>query len=959
MKVINEKAYYAFKNRLLQFNKNYGDKLSKDELLTEELFNDIGDAWKDIAYDYSEGFDGIKFENIKSDSWITDEQNRKLLNAAEKIYDHLKQLVQSKRLGEPYKNAHDVEDMDYTRVADEIIELGVFAIHAYTNVFDQCLNRYNQGHVTQALDRGTQFAHAFYKPRELSTYGVPYTTDRLLRDPLHALSTMTLPYSKENYQNLKEPPKKTYLEMRAERDAIEKQREELREQERIREQQRQDEEARRIAEQEREAEQKEAIEREENDYRDSKTRAPYVENLENPPEIHQAFYAYFSQFSNRMGIDQKVLNAQTLLTEIGQIQLDCRGKSPDVFSSRMVPLLRQVRRVTFEAYVEKCIKENLPMDLNAATNEVDDLMGALVYSADPHGFNSKAAYNEQLIRARYAKNGFANINENKLNPLDRELVLKHMSQDYLKDKSQFFIAEGEAKFAAFTAERKSSGRILRELRTSINAYQSYLTANSPNAPAGAAPAEHTERSQHIEAGLRKEAFDAAYALEKRVETRYATKASRFFRFISYRRQSKELANMKKVLGLTNETRIADCIAADRARNLFVDASDSKVYLNKAPINDNEQARQMIRGNLEKYAGKLPEIDARDVVSQMAKSANLKEERELNKELEDRGLVIQNAPEKKESLEEEQNRIEENKRIQQEIKNYERERLERQAMKDRTRAANLPLYNKKVEHLRGRIKEEYQKLKDAEKERIQERDALQARHDAVSERLPAMRLQTQKLNLELERLTTQLADYSQKRTNHFHNVVTAEENKKVMEKAATEASKEAKKQIQKQRLGNAKKAAGVVESNEYIAFYDKKIVETGTALQIKQEEVETNQKAINAIVDEMAILKAEITNKSTYGKKEIELHYKVLDYKDQVKYLEENKDEVLESGEGLKDINERVGPPARQYEENPFEVVVDYDEKEAIMIHELINEPIAKKAPPVKLSNKTVQMSKEK
>jgi hypothetical protein len=737
--IINRDAYRMFVSKLIIFNNKYAEKdVDNPELYDHqrqylknrvfntkhpfdiEIFYKMSHRWRSIAkLYYATKDDPTGLNNIRQESihGFPRERLELLKDSAREIYYELSTIATTWRLGKPYTDKYNNEKMDYTDIAHDILELSLLATHAYTDIFDVL----DKEHGGVGMDKMRDLARVMHSSsydggEELPTRSrIDYASESLIRNPNYGLKTFFTGYTEETYlsrvfekdkKDESNKPEKNKKENKKENEKLRKQREKAvndrKEAERLAEEKRKAEDLKLEAEQIAIREAQEAQERLDNlrkDNENKKQAFPIVPDDENPSKINQAFYAYFAKFAERMGISPEKLNAQSIiqeasiayLTEDSRRYVDERDSvNNEPLLKSLVPMYEQIQRITYESYIEKCLEENRPIDLEVPSNEALDLMSVAMYTMYPTTVNGEIkdiptlAAIRQVVNGNYT--GKTMINKNIASRAD---MMELAKATYLEKDDSFFTEDAEARFEAFTTDKKSSSNIIAETAAIVNLYNEY---KQDRADPAKATASHTA---HQEAIIKKEAMDAAYALEKRIETRYNTRSSRFFRYISYSNQKEELARIKGILGIPANERVAAHIKESRINDLFpkIKERDAKAIAKQRYELVGNYPGKYITQLLEKHLGKdgFPKITKED----------------LKEEYYQRVVRYDNlTPASKEAA-----RLLEQKRMEEEL---EKERIREKLEKER-------LKQEKIEEEKRREEERILKEKEEEKRRIEEEE----------------------------------------------------------------------------------------------------------------------------------------------------------------------------------------------------------------------------------------------
>ena len=689
MKPINKTYYYALQNRILRFNKVYGEKikqtLGEEYLLSLDLFKAINGAWCEIAEDETKK-EGAT--NLPKDHHISDKSFKKLEDEAKMLYDRLSYIAVNAGLGEEYMYESGQGGTDYTYVSSDILEIGLLAFQTYTNVFEQLKHEDRPGKDQwQVYDRTKRLTNAlYYAENGLSKLGNDYKADRYLKQPI---DNFFYEIHRKLYRNQESvewfpenefKPKTPYYKVK-EHEYNERMRDlENKKQQKVLQQ----EEAKKMRE-ERDRLEAEELERNkdkiaqekfearQNAYDSYKKHFPYVKDFDDPEGVDAVFYTYFDKFAERMGIDKSKLNAQSILHASSSVYVEemilkqtQQRVDDNEFLKKLAPIYRQIQYITYEAYAEKCATENRQMDMTIPAREVSDLMGALMYNMYPRAVNGKRDVNVFARLSHILQGDYYSAKANYEEIVKKEAVELAKERFSRRDRS-YFVADAEARYESFAMERKSSNEIVADTAAIVNAYEELKKAFQEGGNHTATQVAH----------LKKEAMDAAYALEKRVETRYKSGWARFFRFVSYGKQKDELERIKGILGIPNERRVADQIVESRVNDIFVDIGNVAAYKKErvAYATSNDVEKRLV-AKIEKYTGPLPEIQHHELVDEEIKRVKIHNS-EPEEEVQEQPSEQNTEEEKVEELSaEEKKKLEEEQRKAQE----EKDRLEKERLK---------------------------------------------------------------------------------------------------------------------------------------------------------------------------------------------------------------------------------------------------------------------------------------
>ena len=639
---INMELYYGLQNRMNRFNKIYGERIKntigEQYLLNMDIFQDLRDTWSEIAHDETGDYN---IDNLPADHHISEASLEKLIEQGiTKVYNHLAYVAEKAKLGEVDVNEHGIENVDYTYISGEIVELGVLALHVFTNVYKQ-LDNVDRDRVIGvgshvAHDRAERLAEAwFYQKNGLSKMGMDQMANIYISRSMR--NQFTEIYEKiyvneemaTNHFSTYDFEKKTpYRKVKARRDArIEKEIADKK-QKKIDDAKRMEENAQRRMEEERKYEEehkreidKNKLEENEKEYEERKIQFDRYEDVANPQGVDAVFYTYFNKFAERMGIDKAELNAQSILNAASVAfmkdrvldQMNQKAFDDPRFKRDLQVVFQQVQHVTYQSYISKCVSENTEIDLTVPARETADLMGTLMYTLYPRAFYMENGKRDQEFVSRLhqiLKNNYA-ANEMHVDEIIAHDAFKQAKEAYRLQDPAIINKEGDERYEGFAS--KWSSDIIKETASVVDAYAELKSARESGA----------EYTNIQERNLKKEALDAAYALEKRFETRYATGIARFFRYFPYSNEKAELARVKAILGIDPEKRVADCMADIRANDIFVDIGDrAKFNKEREAYSSGLNAEQNVLNNIKKYVDNVPEVSRAEFQDEIYKRTKI-------------------------------------------------------------------------------------------------------------------------------------------------------------------------------------------------------------------------------------------------------------------------------------------------------------------------------------------------
>ena len=429
--IVNKELYYALKNRIHRFNVRYGEKLKnlvgEEGLLTEDIFEDLRWAWTEVSMDTLED-DSAR--NLQSDVVISEKSFKHLMGAVKNLRERLCSIAAAKNLGETYVDSDGKEYEDFTYVSREIFEICMFATYTYTNFFQQCQymeRNYFEREVGPI--RAKQLANAMYPgEKNLRVFETDGISKMWLDNPLNnvLLDIARHLHTEENYtvgfgDSNDRPP---YYEVKKKNDEYRKKMYKEQDDEIARRQREKEEEEAQgpiRAEEERLEWERQIENREEDfsDYESLKHVIPVVENENPPSKINEHFYAYFA----KLGIDEKDLNAQSLIGAMHRVQMEMKDNQLDhyEFCKLIKPIYRQLQVLAFEARAKSDIENGREINFNETAETVDEVMGALYYTVNPVGFKSGDIGTR--IRAAEILNGTYMSKEREISKIIREDVI--------------------------------------------------------------------------------------------------------------------------------------------------------------------------------------------------------------------------------------------------------------------------------------------------------------------------------------------------------------------------------------------------------------------------------------------------------------------------------------------------------------------------------------------------------
>ena len=899
--IVNTEYYYVLKNRIHRFNTFYADQLKfgLDDRITDDIFECLHDAWVTVSMDTK----GDAAKNLDAGVVISEESFEQLKEGAIGLKDRLIAIAVSKQLGERYYDENGREYYDYTYVSHEILEICVLAMYTYTNFFQQCKYIENYG-VERDMGprRAKEIAKAMF-PAELKMFEVQEKSRQLFDNPLHNVKLeMDREIYKDgtNYQitfndsNDRIP----YKEVKEQHDR-EKQAEYKRTNEEI-ERKKQDKEEQ-LRQQQILAEQNRIIYEnrmnpEMGDYSvyDSFRHAFDVVPDDDPPDArHEHFYAFFK----KLGIDEKDLTAQTLIKAMYEVHNEMANDPDDlVFCEKVLPIYRQLQAFAFEVSAKESIAAGTKVDLNSTARKVDEVMAALYCTVNALG----AQRGDTVTRRRAAEliNGtYHRQADPKLNAWIRAAAIDRVKAYYREEGIEALNENAKSRLDYYRDSAMTSSGIASYVRHCAEEYTRYQEAIRSNS---------LEDGAFEQAMARGFLMDEAYALEKRIETRYASVWSKIFRVVSYLRQANALSKVKTVLGIDQNTRIADAFVEDRLNNIAKDFSDpaavdfgriryDKDHKTKVtehilavlklslPGKDIPHAEDL--GNVIEESGQSEldcDGDIKTTHSEYLKEqARIEEEKRLEKERLEKERLEREKAEREKAEEEERLRLE---------KEVERVRREKLAL-----AEKEELYNLKVDDLEVKI----EKLTDiynkfAGEERANN-ELLEKRANEIPDKISMLETEKSEIPVQIEELRVQEANILQSLSEKIKDLTDNEISDKDIRNAEKEARGHVQKQIGDQGLASIKRVAEQLENNEVVKVLQGALSEINKQIAEKQARIPKIDIEIRNLWSEHARLKNQISKPSSELTTTASELKKL---KDEYNYMKENKDAIIMSGEGL-------------------------------------------------------------
>lgn len=889
--VLNNEYYNVLRNRIHRFNSRYKDKLMfrTDDRISEDTFMSLFEGWQTISQEHAKNLD---VKNLDESVVISEDLFDMLKLVATKMQDKLSALAFNKDLGEVFIE-QGREHRDYTYLSHEILELCVLAMYTYTNFFQQCRYIEHNGiEPATGTRRAKELARAMF-PEDWHIFEIPNESRELFENPLHNVMLQLqkdIYRDPENYQvhfgdNNDRPPyeivKKQNDKARAQRyNEISRKIEQKKiDKENAIKQGFINDENRRILEEKRRNPQMGDY----SVYHTFRDVLQKVMNDEKPMEGYEHFYAIFKQ---KLDIDENILNAQTLIYAMQEIEADI-SFDPTYYCEMALPIYRQLQSAAFESAARKCIEKKVPIDFNDVSRKVDEVMAALCCTANALEFQ-RGDEGARIAASEMLNGTFGGHSNPKFNEWMRAAAIEQVRTEYRNKGIEAFNANAEAIFNSYTENSVSSKRIADNARNAALGYTEYREAIESG---------KMEEDAFAQATMRANFIDKAYALEKRIETRYASRWSRFIRIVSYNRQVNALADMKEALGISPDTRVADIYFEDRLNNIVKDFSNpgmvhvgQKIFTKSKNDSATEHVRTMMKNALN---GKdLPHVE--DFTEDIKKSEEsgldyggietligqkrqkqLEEEEQKRKEEEARKKLEEEKQKKKE---EEERRIK-----QEEEEKAERERL---ALEEKER-----LYNEKLNAVQKKVNELGQtreKLETERNKKIEETDRL---IKSIPGKVQALEIEIDEIKLRISNLENEAQEISNFITQKYHEYIDVEFKEKSGNAVANFFSNlffgdenEEKQQMISEKLEN-----------------DKVLPEVQKALQHTNDQIEVEKKKLadaKLKIDELWREERKLRESKNvpFDLKNIVEDHRAA--KDELEYLKNNKENIINTGEGI-------------------------------------------------------------
>lgn len=896
--IINKDYYYVLKNRILSFNKRYEEKLmfKGDHRITEDMFDVLSESWKTIAQEHSKSLD---IKDVPVDEEISEPLFEQFLQGAQTMVDGLTGLAFNKGLGEVYVEL-EKEHYDYTHLSHEIFEIAMLAMYTYTSFFQQCRHIKNYGRESETgIRRAKKMAETLF-PKDWHIFETPYKSQLLLDNPLmpfqfevdkgvyrdeKTYQLHTDPKERKPYEKIHEKNLKAQAE-RIDRLDQERQQKKIDKENAIK-QHFIDDEKRRIISEKRHNPQI-------GDYSVYGTFRDVLQksrNYEEPGANFEHFYAIFKQ---KLDIPEDVLNAQTLLDAMHEIKYN--GVFNEPFVDQIMPVYHQLQCAAFESAAKRCVEQNIPIDFNDVSRKVDEVMAALYCASEPLKFQSSDE-DARILAAEIMNGKLSNRVAPQFNEWLRLGAINQVKEDYRAIGNDAFNRNAEAIYNSYTEYSLSSSRIAKNARHDAVGYTEYREAIESGKMKDDAFSQAIVRSSFM---------DKAYALEKRIETRYATRWSRFIRMVSYRRQLNALADMKEALGIAPDRRVADAYLEDRLENVVKDFSNikeidtgRKMFTKSRDKKESvtEHIRDMMKNAMN--GKELPHIEdyTEEIIKRELDGVNddTVNGRMRKQELEEQERKRQEEEERKRLEKEEEERRKEEERLKR--VEEEKEREKQREIEERVRKEKEELYNQKVDEKQLKIEKlmvelknltlvdekrwaEYKEKSDEYGKEIQKMVDLEEQHNynvsLLKQYEKDAEVLTEKLNEEIQKLVNQAVP------------------EKKMEDVKKKAEKNAEKHI---AGGNALKGAEKISKN----------IEDATR-SMTQELNELNLKIDNQrnLIKRYNEKKLEFVRKQDEYNKKINVHSDdwreantaLNNAKKELEHMQQNKEKIIETGEGL-------------------------------------------------------------
>ena len=912
--ILNKDYYYVLKQRMLRFNNRYKDRLmiKGDHRLTEDVFDTFYESWKTVAQEHANDLD---VKDVPVNEVISEELFEQFLQGAKSLSDSLSNLAYNLDLGEVYFE-HDKEHRDYTYLSQEIFEICMLAAYTYTNFFQQCKYIKDYGiEPATGSRRAKEMAKVLY-PDAWHTFEIPLESQQLLDNPLlpFKFEIDKGVYRDENTYQLHTEPKdrKPYEKVKRENDRIRAQRINKLDQER--EQKKIDAENA-IKQGFIDSENQRIINEKRHNpemgdysvYGTFRDVLPKVRNYEEPGAQYEHFYALFKQ---KLDIPEDVLSAQTLIYAMQEIKHE--GSFNEPFVDQIMPVYRQLQCVAFETAAKRCIENNIPIDFNDVSRKIDEVMAALYCTTEPLAF--QRGDEEARITAAEIMNGtLSRRTASHFNEWLRAGAINQVREEYRAKGNAAFNQNAEAIFNSYTELAMSSKQIAMNARNAAAGYEQYREAIDSG---------KMQSDAFEQATMRATFMDKAYALEQRIETRYASGWSKFIRMISYNRQVNALAVMKEALGINPDTRVADVYLQDRLDNVVKDFSNIKevnngrrMFTKTREDSVTEHVRNMMKNALD--GKELPHQEDWSEAIRKYEESGVNDDtvngRLRKQELEEEKRRRQEEEERKRLEKEELDRKQEEERLKRVAEEEEREKQLK--LEEEIRKAKEEVYLEQLDTKQIKVQNLKEELDKIAKEDQKKWDEYRVKAAEYAQKLQDMIKQEEQHNYNislLKQYEKEAAELNVKLNLEIQNLVNQAVPEKKMEAVKKQARKNAEKHIAGgQALKDGEKISAKIENNDAIRS-------------MTQDLSELNLKIVNQknLVDRYNLKRAEFgREKERY---EGMVGVSSQDWKDAHKALKaaeedynnfkNNKEKILETCEGLgfslKEFMRRDDPNAR-------------------------------------------------
>ena len=902
-RIINKDLYYVLKQRMHVFNVRYEKLLTAqtDDRLTEDIFESLQNAWAVISMDTPHK--GDDNTNLPDDVQISENSFKDLKEAAERMRDKICNIAYKKGLGEIYIDTDDKEKYDYTYVASEIFEICLLAVYTYTNIFQQCKYIMQWGFEPAKGERWAKEMAKVLHPGEdengMPVFAITNYCRQMMESPLHIplFEIDKLVYTNEQNSTSMKPediPKRPhYLDVKEKNDRLKEERIDKLDRDRLKKQA-QDIYDREVLSKIRDEQQRNVEEKRRNpQIGDYSVYDTFRDALQHHPNDKDVFYLYehFYAFFEKLGIDENDLNANTLIRAMLDNSIP-RITDDSAFFDEIMPIYRQLQAFAFEAAAKRCIKEGSELDLNRTSRLVDETMAALYCTVNLEGFQRgdetvriRAA---EILNGTYKSKAKPNVSE-----WLRAAAIDRVKQYYRQKGIGELNATGESIYERFTTLNRSSAGIAQETRQLAAECRAFK-----NAALNGVQLEDAFK----QAETRGLFMDHAYALEKRIETRYASVWSKIFRLVSYVRQVNALNDLKKALDIDTKTRIADIFVNDRLDHIAKDFSDPKQVNSLRTIYQKYDRKSIdhVRMSLSNSINGKPLPVVEDMIIEPSDKGydpvgglkTLHGEYLKQKDLEDKLKREEEERLEKERLEKE--------RIQKEEERLRKQKEEEEAeaqrqLEEKIRQEKEDLYYSKVDTLEAKIEAKQKELNQAAleddkkaKEYLKKADELQEKVNAI-EALHEQQIQDER---DIKKYQKEIDDMNEHITKSLAYLQGQEISQKQVEsiKKTSAKNSEAGKAVK-----NSEKITMKIESNEEIKLLVTALVQKSQHLNYLQETTERRKKLLNDYI----VQRDEYRKKASLHSDNWNEIYKELNkLQKDLQYMKDNKDKIIENNEGL-------------------------------------------------------------